>query len=110
MPKFKKITIEKNGNVVGEEDKSVWLDITENNLLYLSWKGGRIYFFVNKLNTQTTIKNFNFDNTTGIISFTYEGPWEDFQTGTDVQVNDLWKIQLKQQKDIKKVNKILQMP
>jgi len=109
MAKFIDITIKRNGDIVGENGDSLWLTISDTGkrLLYLSWDKGRIFFFLYKLTAQTTIKEFHFDSAIGIISFIYEGDWQESETGKIIQVHDEWEIQLNKKKDIKKVNKLV---
>jgi hypothetical protein len=75
--KTKKIIIKQNGKEI-EESKSNWISVdwisVTESLFYLSWKDGRIYFFIPLKNNNETIKDLFVGN--NCIRFRYEGEWE----------------------------------
>ena len=78
---FKDIIIYKN-TVKYENDagkrKANSISISENGLVWVHWKNGRIYFGLDKLNDSNVakIKILKNNNKNKIISFKYIGDWE----------------------------------
>ena len=76
MTKFINIVIKKNGVIIGTKGRGVWLDITDKKLFYLSWTDGRIYFFLDKLDSTLLIKNIQNNSVNKSVSFQYVGEWK----------------------------------
>lgn len=113
--KFKNITIKKNGNIISSGDKLDWIDIcTKTGFIYLSWKNsqhtGRLYFFMKHIDKplNPTIKNFKCEEDKLIVSFNYEGDWEEETGGFHVvKVNDLYEVVFNDVKDFNKLCKVV---
>ena len=105
--KFKNIIIKKNGLIIGIKNKSTWLTISTKKLFYLSWPDGRIYFFLDKLSSDSNVKNIQNDSISKTVKFTYDGDWELDNPFRIVQVNDTYEIEFKESKDWKKIEKTL---
>jgi hypothetical protein len=77
MKKIKAIDLTIGTVQYNNREKGLWIKISPTGLIYISWPTGRIYFKV----SDAAIKNLVFDDDTRTISFTWEGPWENFASG-----------------------------
>lgn len=100
--KFKDITIKKNGVVVGTKSRSVWLEISDKGLFYLSWNEGRLYFVLDKMAAE--VKNFQCNNGSQSVTFRWDGEW--WVVNNLTNVNDSYEI-IFNSKDFKKIVNLL---
>jgi len=96
--KFKDIIIKKNGVVVGTKSKSVWLEITDKGLFYLSWSDGRLYFFLESMANE--IKDFKRNDASQSVTFRWDGEW--WNENSLINVNDSYEVVFNN-KDFKKI-------
>jgi hypothetical protein len=91
-------------NMIYGKERGTWLSISTSgsHLFYLSWKGGRVYFFLDKLGNE--IDNFIINEDDQSISFDYEGLWQDFATNLDNMVKKHFTIKFH---DAKEFNRII---
>ena len=105
--KFIDITISKNGLPLASKTRGiVWLTISKKGLVYLSWKEGRLYFWLRDVGINTTVSSLQKNAVSKSVSFRWDGEWEDWQTGGTTTVHDLYEIKFNDA-DYRKIDKLL---
>ena len=80
------------------------LSISNDNLFYLYWKEGRLYFFVDneKNRDDNIIHDIIFDALNNSMRFRWIGEWDNFTEGIK-NVNHLYTLKFKKIEDFNKI-------
>jgi len=87
----------------------LYINITDQNLIYISWPTGRTYFKVKKKDYKKYVKNIAFNDSTNTLTFTYIGPAKTqlFGTGKTKKVIKKYTFKFELAKDYRYIKNLL---
>lgn len=102
------ITKENGDQEIYNKNKNLWLSISNNKLFYLSWENGRLYFFLDKLNKDSQVRNLKLDSINQTLSFEWIGDWEvDEPQFNIIKVHDYYLLRFSKEKEYANIEKII---